>query len=151
MWKACILSTRFYNALVGNYPVAIDGLQENFTLESSMFHSKNLYSSFLLLCPALLSCILRAQHQPFAIDNPIEVLIISFGQGISISASIALNLVIIWFGAELVDFLNHSHVLQRKISEGNRSKKKNQKNVLVIYKEGNIFIQTNLRSTSNST
>lgn len=123
MWKSCIFSEKFYNNLAGRYRVGIDGNAREFTLETSPRRLIQFYLSFIPLCMTLFGCILRALDPPLAKENPIQVLIITFGEAAVTVACIGLNIVVVLFGDGLVDLMNHSYVLLNDTCKNTNSKR----------------------------
>lgn len=95
MWKSCSLSTKFYNTLAGTYRVGIDDKDQQFRLETSANRLRIFYSSFIPMCLALSSCLLRLQDPHSPNGNSVEVSVRSFGEAAVVLACICLNIVVI--------------------------------------------------------
>lgn len=111
MWKSCVLSTSFYNKLSGHYKVTIDGKQRRFNLVTSGLHLARFYVSFIPLFLTFLGSTLRIRDTFLIGENSAQILVVSFGEAFVALACIALNIIVILFGAELVDVMNHSFAL----------------------------------------
>lgn len=132
MWQSCILSTKFYNTFIGNYKVAIDGKQLTFYVESSASRLKLFYLSSIPLFLSLIGCLLQIQGTSSSKNLPAHVIVISSAEVAVVVACLILNLILHFFGEELVEIMRHSNILLADVT----SRTHWRKPIVVLWLQG---------------